>query len=488
MPSKLKRSLKSIKPNSIVMFLGDTVALGLAFLLGYMLSDQASLLLDRTYQPFDEGFGKWLAVFTVAIVTSQTLYLSQGHYTQRTPWWEQVKFMLRVNVILFLIAASVFYSLKVPFSRLWVLMSFAFALPLLMIGRLVVRMVLLKMKRWAVDVTLIGGPQNVLESLFALNSDSYNTYNVRSIGLLGTTNLLAKADLPDRQKNCTQSLISADKLEGYIRDSKCDIFIFAPDETTRLDMQSLTRIVHQKRRQIGFVPSLTGMSLYGMDVQHFFGSHTVLLRPKRHVEKIINRIFKRALDVVGAICGLMVLAIPMAIIGWYIRRDGGPVLYYQMRVGMHGKPFKCWKLRSMVANAEEVLQTLLANDPQARKEWDTDFKLKNDPRITRIGHFIRKTSFDELPQLFNVLKGEMSLVGPRPIVAKELDYYGKHQDDYLAAKPGLTGLWQVSGRNDTSYAYRVYLDSWYVTHWSLWTDIVIIFKTVGILVSRKGAY
>lgn len=488
MVSKLKRAIKSIKPNSILMFLGDTVALSSAFLLGYMLSDKASLLLDRAYTPFNDSFGKWLAVFVVAIIISQTLYLSQGHYTQRTPWWEQVKFMLRVNVILFLISASVFYSLKIPFSRLWVLISFAFAVPLLMIGRLVVRKILLDLKRWALDVTLIGGPQNVLESLFALNSDSYNTYNVRNIGLLGTPNTLAKADLPERQKKCTQTLVAADELEGFLRGSKANIYIFAPDETTRLDMQSLTRIVHQKRRQIGFVPPLTGMSLYGMDVQHFFGSHTVLLRPKRHVEKVVNRIFKRMLDVTGALCGLALLAVPMGIIGWYIRRDGGPALYHQVRVGLHGKPFKCWKLRSMVANADEVLKILLANDPVARKEWETDFKLKNDPRITKLGHFIRKTSIDELPQLFNVLRGEMSLVGPRPIVQKELEYYGKHKDDYLAAKPGLTGLWQVSGRNDTSYAYRVYLDSWYVTHWSLWTDIVIIFKTIGILMSRKGAY
>ena len=142
----------------------------------------------------------------------------------------------------------------------------------------------------------------------------------------------------------------------------------------------------------------------------------------------------------------------------------------------------------MVPNSAEVLEKLLKNDLQARAEWETDFKLKNDPRITKVGHLIRKTSIDELPQLWNVIRGDMSLVGPRPIVTKELEYYGKNKADYLAAKPGCTGLWQVSGRNDTSYAYRVYLDTWYVAHWSVWTDIVIIIQTVGIMITRKGAY
>lgn len=142
----------------------------------------------------------------------------------------------------------------------------------------------------------------------------------------------------------------------------------------------------------------------------------------------------------------------------------------------------------MVPNAQEVLQNLLDTSPEARAEWDKDFKLKNDPRITPIGSFLRKTSLDELPQLWNVLKGEMSLVGPRPVISEELDRYGERAVHYLQAKPGMTGLWQVSGRNDVDYESRVYLDAWYVKNWNLWTDIVILFKTVGVVLQRDGAY
>jgi lipopolysaccharide/colanic/teichoic acid biosynthesis glycosyltransferase len=142
----------------------------------------------------------------------------------------------------------------------------------------------------------------------------------------------------------------------------------------------------------------------------------------------------------------------------------------------------------MVVDANAVLAELLERDPQARLEWDRDFKLKNDPRVTRIGAFLRRTSLDELPQLWNVIRGEMSLVGPRPIVQDELARYGDDVCYYLMARPGMTGLWQVSGRNDADYATRVYLDAWYVRNWSLWYDIAILFKTVRVVFKRDGAY
>ena len=142
----------------------------------------------------------------------------------------------------------------------------------------------------------------------------------------------------------------------------------------------------------------------------------------------------------------------------------------------------------MVNNSDEVLERILATDENARLEWEKDFKLKDDPRITPIGRWLRARSLDELPQLWNVLKGEMSLVGPRPIVKEELPYYQDDVDYYLMAKPGMTGLWQVSGRNNVSYDTRVYFDTWYAKNWSLWNDIVILFKTFKVVWKKIGAY
>jgi Undecaprenyl-phosphate galactose phosphotransferase WbaP len=171
-----------------------------------------------------------------------------------------------------------------------------------------------------------------------------------------------------------------------------------------------------------------------------------------------------------------------------VSKDGGQPFFGHMRVGHNGKPFKCYKFRSMVVNAEQVLEHLLANDPVARAEWALNFKLKNDPRVSKLGEFLRRSSLDELPQLWNVFKGDMSLVGPRPVIEAELERYGDDVGYYLMTRPGITGLWQVSGRNDVDYATRVYLDSWYVKNWSLWNDIAILFKTISVVRRRSGAY
>ena len=166
----------------------------------------------------------------------------------------------------------------------------------------------------------------------------------------------------------------------------------------------------------------------------------------------------------------------------------GPIIFPHQRIGQDGKKFPCYKFRSMIPNAQEVLKDYLAKHPEARKEWETDFKLKDDPRVTRVGAFLRRTSLDELPQIFDVIIGHMSLVGPRPIVDGEISKYGEYFADYCTVPPGITGRWQTSGRSDTTYDERVQMDSWYVRNWSLWQDIVILFRTIGVVFGRRGAY
>jgi len=186
---------------------------------------------------------------------------------------------------------------------------------------------------------------------------------------------------------------------------------------------------------------------------------------------------------------LLILLSPlMAILAFLIwRRDGAPVLYAHYRVGYEGKLFRCMKFRTMLRNSEHVLADLLRNDPQARAEWARDQKLANDPRTTRVGRFLRRSSLDELPQLLNVLRGEMNLVGPRPITVAELTRYGGLRWHYLSVRPGITGLWQVSGRNNTTYDERVALDRRYVEQRSWWFDLGILLKTVRVVVMREGA-
>ena len=188
---------------------------------------------------------------------------------------------------------------------------------------------------------------------------------------------------------------------------------------------------------------------------------------------------------------MLLLGIVYLFIGRKIKADGGKALYTQTRIGKDLKPFKMYKFRSMYSDADERLKKMLDADEEIRKEFYTNFKLKNDPRITKIGEFIRRTSIDELPQFINVLKGEMSLVGPRPIVQKEVEmYYGSENGQKVfAVKPGLTGMWQAHGRSDVEdYDARIELDIYYIRNWSLWLDIVILMKTIVNLKSSKGAY
>lgn len=198
---------------------------------------------------------------------------------------------------------------------------------------------------------------------------------------------------------------------------------------------------------------------------------------------------KRALDLAIAIPMLVFLAPLLLLLGALVQfTDRGPAFFVQRRCGLNGKMFDCVKFRSMVVDADARLKALLEADPVAREEWARDQKLRNDPRLTRIGKFLRKTSLDELPQLWNIIRGDMSIVGPRPIVSSEITRYGVHYADYCAVRPGVTGLWQVSGRNDTTYDERVQLDVRYVQTWTIWLDLEIIFGTVPAVLFSRGAY
>jgi exopolysaccharide production protein ExoY len=178
----------------------------------------------------------------------------------------------------------------------------------------------------------------------------------------------------------------------------------------------------------------------------------------------------------------------MTLIALAVCLDGGPIFYGHWRIGPDLRPFRCWKFRTMVVSADEALQQLLAQDSALRSEWESSFKQRRDPRITLAGRFLRAFSLDELPQLFNVIRGEMSLVGPRPIVEAEIERYGARFPAYCACRPGITGLWQVRGCSDVSYQSRVELDSQYARNWSLWLDLQILFWSVVIIPRQEGAY
>lgn len=266
-------------------------------------------------------------------------------------------------------------------------------------------------------------------------------------------------------------------------------------EYSETQSRLVTERVHRAARLSAAVPA---PRTYGehhaspVDLRLLEGDASVVTEPRptdtRIGEAGLAATGRRIFDVVGAILiGLLFMPFILAVIV-LIRLGGTPVLFRHKRIGRNGTVFKCLKFRTMVPDAENVLRRLLKEHPELRDEWTENHKLRNDPRITTVGRFLRRTSLDELPQLWNVLRGDMSLVGPRPIVRAELLRYGRQATIYLAVKPGLTGLWQVKGRSDTTYRRRVAMDKYYVRNRNLWMDFYIVALTTGVVLKRAGAY
>ena len=215
-----------------------------------------------------------------------------------------------------------------------------------------------------------------------------------------------------------------------------------------------------------------------------------LLKKEMRSFKKLDLFMKRIIDIVGSIVGIILL-IPLTIIvaaaNALSKSDNGPIFYLQERLGKNGKKFKMFKYRTMVVDAEDKINEIIKNDEELKKEWEDSRKLKNDPRITKIGKILRKTSLDEFPQFINVLIGNMSLVGPRAVVDDEIEKFGKQKDKVLSVKPGITGNWAVNGRSDTTYEERVALEAEYVDKFSIWFDIKILFKTFSAVLKKEGA-
>jgi undecaprenyl-phosphate galactose phosphotransferase len=255
-------------------------------------------------------------------------------------------------------------------------------------------------------------------------------------------------------------------------------------------LSALTSDIQKYTKSVLLVPDVKGVALTNTELYHLFLQQLFLLKINNNLKSPYNRFIKRTFDLAVSVLFLPLLLFVIGILGFLIKLDSrGPVFYRHTRIGRAGKPFDVYKFRSMYLDSKERLEKILETDSAFRQEWETYFKLRNDPRITRMGNFLRKTSLDELPQIFNVLSGKMSLVGPRPVLKEEIDkYYKEHADYYNLVRPGISGLWQVSGRNDVDYDQRVRLDTWYVLNWSVWLDITILFKTFGAVLRKEGAY
>ncbi|MBL4371549.1 undecaprenyl-phosphate galactose phosphotransferase WbaP [Klebsiella pneumoniae] len=403
------------------------------------------------------------------------------HYFYRKTFWFELKEILRTLVIFAIIEIAVMAFTTWSFSRyLWVL-TWIFVLFLVPVCRMITKRILHAFHLWQRDTWIIGSGTNAIEAYKAINSE-------RNLGLIIVGFIHSDDGRPAGEQIEGLPVLNNDLNWLTTKDKRTQFIVAVESHQSEIRNTWLRNFMIKGYRYVSVIPTLRGMPLDSTDMSFIFSHEVMIFRVQQNLAKWSSRILKRLFDIFGSLAIIIVLSPALLYISLKVKKDGGPAIYGHERIGKGGRPFKCLKFRSMVINSKEVLAELLENDPAAKAEWDATFKLKNDPRVTKIGAFLRRTSLDELPQLFNVLKGEMSLVGPRPIITAELERYNEEVDYYLLSKPGMTGLWQVSGRSDVDYETRVYLDAWYVKNWSMWNDIAILFKTIGVVLKKDGAY
>lgn len=414
------------------------------------------------------------------------LFALRGHYSRRRPFASEVLDVIKVFLAVAVLDGVVSYLTSWHFSRSWFVIAWLLALFLLPMMRMGVKRLLLRAGNWQRPTVIIGMGQNAMEAAAALGSEP----------LMGL-DVVAFLALPGEAVPIAGIDVAGKPVPVMALDDDPNVTLQqlgSPQVTVALDAENL--VPHQRLIQqicachadVSIVPPLRGLPLYGMEMTHFFSHEVLMLTVRNNLARPGAQAVKRTFDLLASICLIVLLSPLFAYLSWRIRESGGDAIFGHLRVGQHGKTFRCLKFRTMVLNADQVLADLLERDPQARADWERDFKLKSDPRITRIGAFLRATSLDELPQLWNVVRGEMSLVGPRPVVQDELERYGDQVGYYLEAPPGITGLWQISGRSNTTYDDRVALDCWYVRNWSLWYDLVVLVKTIRVVLKKDGAY
>ena len=279
------------------------------------------------------------------------------------------------------------------------------------------------------------------------------------------------------------------KIDNLIKDDRFDMAVIDFDTNNVYEYSDLVDHVQKNIYRVIILPKISKLPIINGELISSIHNKGMAFYIRNNLLNPIDIISKKVFDFISSVF-LIVLFAPIFVVLYFVvfLSTKGHPLFTHERIGKNGKSFMVYKFRTMFIDADERLELLLENCDECKKEWENDFKLKNDPRITKIGKFLRKTSLDELPQFINVLKGEMSLVGPRPIVEDEIKKYGEYFEYFTSVKPGITGLWQVSGRNDIDYDERVQLDVWYVRNWSIELDIQILIKTILVVLRGKGSY
>lgn len=471
----------------LMLALGDVTAVLMAGVLAYYVRVTLMPLIWMGLPRFSamQMFGSlwWLPDVYVMF------FMFRGLYVQRVPFWQELSSVLKAITYSIILCLAILTLSKMgnEISRSFVVLIWVFSSITVPGLRYLVKTVMYKGGIWTRPLLVIGNNEAVANVFSNHPEMGYKVVGqISEDGSAFVSSPICGRHLGSGSVfDSTPTLLSRLATAYGVRDFAVAIPGLQPSQ-----MVEIARRLQPFSSHIFLVPEILGpVSTAEVDSMSFLDDRKILVRARNNLNQIRHRVLKRSFDIVvssALLLGLSPILLGIALVIWI--EDRGEVLFRHRRIGRGGVSFGCLKFRTMVADGDGVLQQWFLDNPSARKEWLQDQKLRNDPRITKVGKLLRKLSLDELPQLWNVLVGEMSLVGPRPIVEGEVERYGTSLAEYHGVRPGLTGLWQVSGRNNIDYSTRVQMDSWYVKNWSLWLDITLMLRTIPALVRRKGAY
>ena len=464
------RSIASLSNGKGWIFLvTDTVALAAAFATATSVSSEVSQFIRGVAPALPTATDEIVRSGHVGILSGLLLlwFASTGHYSQRLALLSEFERISGGIALVGLADGYLQFVYRYDVSRSWLLLNWLLAWVLILSFRILGKQALYRLGVWRCPTIVIGTENRAKQIGDLLLSDHYLGYVPREI-----------VDIRAGRGHVL------DRVSELLGRGSAQHIVVSFDESEIAETLEIARVLDDYFEvPMSLVPNLSGLSICDLRVDHVFGHDVLFLNSSRRSHSRARMAAKRMFDVVVAGVLVVLLSLAMATIAGLVRLDGGPVFYRSTRIGRSGQMFEALKFRSMVPDADRALRELMEREPAVRTAWNSRFKLRNDPRVTRIGAYLRRTSLDELPQLFNVLRGHMSLVGPRPLLPEERSCYdGAAFALYQRVTPGLTGMWQVSGRDDLEYYRRIELNNWYIKNWSPSLDLFILFKTALMLV------
>lgn len=406
-------------------------------------------------------------------------YFIRGLYSFNTYLvWEEIRRILSGCIITIMLVLFVYlYSEKVD-KMMWFVFSMMVFMPLSILLRYFYRIIAFKSKMLVSNVGIIGTGFQGEEFYNIVSNHPFSTCNIKGF-------ISYEKDDGEKFKSGNY-LGNYNKIEEIINEKGLNEIVIAVPRINRNELGEIIKKLEGKISKVKFIPDMYGLMTFSTEVNDY--ERVLTITAKHGLLSPIKKVYKRVFDIFMGVIGIIML-IPISIaVGIAIKiEDGGNIMFTQKRIGYKGKKIRIYKFRTMMKDAEKKLEEMMRDNPAIREEYLTNKKLENDPRITKVGNILRKTSLDEFPQFINVIKGEMSIVGPRPYLEREKEDMGDKYESVILTKPGITGLWQASGRSELEFSERLVLDQYYIRNWTLWFDIVIILKTIRAVFNKTGA-